>query len=394
MAGPLKGIRVLDLTRVLAGPFAAQILADLGAEVIKVERPGTGDDSRAWGPPYVKDASGRDTTEATYFACCNRGKKSVTIDLAEKQGQDLVRALAGQCDVLVENYKVGDLERYGLDYASLHALYPALIYCSITGYGQTGPYAGRAGYDPIAQAMSGLMSVTGEPEDKTGTTPQRVGVAVIDLMAGQYSAIAILAALLHRSRGGEGQHIDIGLLDVGVGSMANIASAFLGAGVVAKRSGGLHPSVVPSQVFRAAGWLILAAGNDTQFASLCRVGGHEELAQDPRFAGNPGRVQNRGVLIPILEAMFRERSVREWSEQCAAAGVPCGPIYSIDEVFEDAQVKSRNMKIELAHATAGKMQMVANPIKMSATALEYDLPPPLLGEHNAVVLDSLIRRKR
>ncbi len=387
MSGPLKGIKVLDLTRVLAGPHATQILADLGAEVIKVERPGTGDDTRGWGPPYVKDAQGNDTSETTYFAGCNRGKKSVTLDLADAHAQTRVRELAGQCDVLVENYKVGDLSRYGLDYASLHSLYAGLIYCSITGFGQTGPYAERAGYDPIAQAMCGMMSVTGEAEERPGTTPQRVGVAVVDLMSGQYSVIAILAALLHRKETGEGQHIDIGLLDVGVASMANIASAYLGAGVVSKRNGGLHPSVVPSQVFECAdGHVIVAAANDVQFRKLCEVAGRPEIAQDERFATNSARVRNRVTIAPLLETVFRTRPVADWSEALAKVGVPCGPIHAIDRVFDDPQVKARGMVIEVPYAPAGKLMMVRSPIRMSVTPLESAQPPPTLGEHNIDVL--------
>jgi crotonobetainyl-CoA:carnitine CoA-transferase CaiB-like acyl-CoA transferase len=386
MSGPLKGIKVLDLTRVLAGPHATQILADLGAEVIKVERPGTGDDTRGWGPPYVKDAQGNDTSESTYFAGCNRGKKSITLDLADPAGQERVRKLAGECDVLVENYKVGDLARHGLDYESMHKLYPELIYCSITGFGQTGPYAQRAGYDPIAQAMCGLMSVTGEPEDMPGTTPQRVGVAVVDLMAGQYSVIGILAALLHRSRTGEGQHIDIGLLDVGVASMANIASAYLGAGVASKRNGGVHPSVVPSQVFKCAdGYVIVAAANDAQFRKLCAAAGQPEIAQDERFATNSARVRNRELVAPVLERMFAQKPVAYWKEALPKAGVSCGPIYSIDQVFEDPQVRARGMVVEVPYAPAGKIKMVRSPIRMSATPPVCDLPPPLLGDHNAAV---------
>lgn len=382
MSGPLKGTRVLDLTRVLAGPFATQILADLGAEVIKIERPGTGDDTRGWGPPYVKDAQGNDTSETTYFASCNRGKKSVTLDLADAHGQKRVRELAGKCDVLVENYKVGDLARYGLDYASLHRLYPGLIYCSITGFGQTGPYAERAGYDPIAQAMCGMMSVTGEPEDRPGTTPQRVGVAVVDLMSGQYSVIGILAALLHRKETGEGQHIDIGLLDVGVASMANIGSAYLGAGVVSKRNGGMHPSVVPSQVFECAdGYVIVAAANDAQFKKLCDAAGRPEIAQDDRFATNSARVRNRAIVTPLLEDIFRSRSVADWTEALAKVGVSCGPIHSIDRVFEDPQVRARGMVVEVPYAPAGRLKMTASPIRMSATPLDSARPPPLLGEH-------------
>ncbi len=382
MSGPLKGTRVLDLTRVLAGPFATQILADLGAEVIKIERPGTGDDTRGWGPPYVKDAQGNDTAETTYFAGCNRGKKSVTLDLADADAQTRVRELAGKCDVLVENYKVGDLARYGLDYTSLHRLYPGLIYCSITGFGQTGPYAERAGYDPIAQAMCGLMSVTGEPEDRPGTTPQRVGVAVVDLMSGQYAVIGILAALLHRKQTGEGQHIDIGLLDVGVASMANIASAYLGAGFVSKRNGGVHPSVVPSQVFECAdGYVIVAAANDAQFRKLCEAAGHSEIAQDERFETNSARVRNRAIVTPLLEAMFRSRPVADWTETLAKVGVACGPIHSIDRVFEDPQVRARGMVVEVPYAPSGRLKMTASPIRMSATPLDTVRPPPLLGEH-------------
>lgn len=382
MSGPLKGIRVLDLTRVLAGPFATQILADLGAEVIKIERPGTGDDTRSWGPPYVKDAQGHDTSETTYFVACNRGKKSVTLDLADAGAQARIRELAGQCDVLVENYKVGDLVRYGLDYASLHKLYPGLIYCSITGFGHTGPYAERAGYDPIAQAMCGLMSVTGEPEDTPGTTPQRVGVAVVDLMAGHYSVIGILAALLHRNETGEGQHIDIGLLDVGVASMANISSAYLGAGVVSKRNGGVHPSVVPSQVFECAdGYVIVAAANDAQFRKLCEAAGRPDIARDERFATNTARVRNRAIVAPLLEAVFRSRSAADWTEALARVGVSCGPILSIDRVFDDPQVRARGMVVEVPYAPAGTLKMTASPIRMSATPLECAKPPPLLGEH-------------
>ena len=389
MSGPLKGIRVLDLTRVLAGPFATQILADLGAEVIKVERPGTGDDTRSWGPPYIKDANGNDTSETTYFASCNRGKKSVTLDLTDAQAQKRIRELAGQCDVMVENYKVGDLVRYGLDYASLHKLHPKLIYCSITGFGQTGPYADRAGYDPIAQAMSGMMSVTGEPEDMPGTTPQRVGVAVVDLMSGQYAVIGILAALLHRKTTGQGQHIDIGLLDVGVASMANIASAYLGAGVVSKRNGGVHPSVTPSQVFQCAdGYVIVAAANDAQFRKLCEAAVRPGLAQDERFATNSARVRNRAIIMPLLEEVFRSRSVADWTATLAKAGVSCGPIYSMDQVFDDPQVRARGMVVEVPYAPAGVLKMTANPVRMSATPLTHSVPPPQLGEHNDQVLPS------
>jgi formyl-CoA transferase len=384
MSGPLQGVRILDLTRVLAGPHATQILADLGAEVIKVERPGTGDDTRGWGPPYVKDAAGNDTTESTYFAGCNRGKKSITLDLADPAGQARVRALAATCDVLVENYKTGDLARYGLDYAAMHAQFPGLVYCSITGFGQTGPYAERAGYDPIAQAMCGLMSVTGEPEDMPGTTPQRVGVAVVDLMAGQYAVIGILAALMHKRATGEGQHVDIGLLDVGVASMANIASAYLGAGVVSKRNGGVHPSVMPSQVFRCAdGHVIVAAANDAQFRKLCEAAGRPGIARDERFSTNTARVRNRAAITALLEEIFAGRSVGHWTAALPAVGVSCAPILSIDQVFEHPQVKARGMVGEVDYAPAGRLKVLRSPIRLSATPAACDLPPPLLGEHNA-----------
>ncbi|MFN0040826.1 MAG: CaiB/BaiF CoA transferase family protein [Burkholderiales bacterium] len=385
--GALEGIRVLDLTRVLAGPTATQTLADLGAEVVKVERPGSGDDTRGWGPPYVKDAQGRDTSESTYFASANRGKKSVTIDLGKPEGAQLVRQLAEHCDILIENYKVGDLARRGLDYASLSAGHPALIYCSITGFGQTGPYSERAGYDPIAQAMSGMMSVTGEPEGAEGTAPQRVGVAVIDLITAHYAVIGILAALRYRDRCGRGQHLDLGLLDVGVASMANIASAFLGAGEVSRRNGGVHPSVLPSQVFRCAdGHVIVAAANDGQFARLCAAGGRVELAKDPRFATNTERVRNRALITPMLEAMFLEHPIETWTTRLAECGVPCGPILGIEQVFDDPQVRARNLVISMPYAPAGEFKAVANPMKMSETPPVYRLPPPQLGEHTHVVL--------
>jgi crotonobetainyl-CoA:carnitine CoA-transferase CaiB-like acyl-CoA transferase len=390
MTGPLKGIKVLDLTRVLAGPHATQILADLGADVIKVERPGTGDDTRGWGPPYVKDAQGNDTPESTYFAGCNRGKRSVTLDLADAAGQVKVRELAARCDVLVENYKTGDLARYGLDYATMHERLPGLIYCSITGFGQTGPYAERAGYDPIAQAMCGLMSVTGEPESLEGSTPQRVGVAVVDLMAGQYAVIGILAALLHKRETGEGQHIDIGLLDVGVASMANIGSAYLGAGVVSKRNGGVHPSVMPSQVFRCSdGYVIVAAANDSQFRKLCEAAGRPELAADARFATNSARVNNRAAIAAILEAIFAQRPVASWIEALPAVGVSCAPILSMDQVFEHPQVRARGMVAEVAYAPAGALKVLRSPVRLSATPAVCDRPPPLLGEHNREILPDL-----
>ncbi|HTS53952.1 MAG TPA: CaiB/BaiF CoA-transferase family protein [Burkholderiales bacterium] len=395
MPGPLQGIRVLDLTRVLAGPMATQTLADLGAEVIKIERPKTGDDTRGWGPPFLDEADAGPTSGSTYFACCNRGKKSVTVDLSTAVGQDIVRRLAQQCDVLAENYKVGDLQRYGLDYPRLRALNPRLVYCSITGYGQSGPYSARPGYDPIAQAMGGLMSVTGERDGAPGGGPQRVGVAVTDMMTAIYAVSGILAALLHRHGSGEGQHIDLALLDVQVASMINIAQAYLSAGIVARRNGNVHPSVVPSQVFECAdGQLMLAAGNDSQFAKLCDAVGRPEIARDARCATNDARVRNRELVISTLETLMRNRPVAYWTEKLAAAGVPCGPINDISAVFADPQVRHRGMRVEVVHPVVGALALVGNPLRLSETAVEYRLPPPLLGEHTDEVLAGLLDMDR
>jgi len=391
MPGPLEGIRVLDLTRVLAGPMATQTLADLGAEVIKIERPKGGDDTRGWGPPFLSRPGGEASPDSTYFACCNRGKKSVTIDLSTAEGQDIVRRLAQRCDVLTENYKVGDLQRYGLDYAALHTLNPRLVYCSITGYGQSGPYSARPGYDPIAQAMGGLMSVTGERDGMPGAGPQRVGVAVTDMTTAIFAVSGILAALLHRTRSGAGQHIDLALLDVQVASMINIAQAYLSAGIVAHRGGNVHPSVVPSQVFNCSdGQVMLAAGNDGQFAKLCEAVGRAELARDIRFATNEARVCNRELIISLLESVLRDKPVAYWSEKLAAAGVPCGPINDIAAVFADPQVRHRNMRIEVQHPTVGTLGLVGSPLRLSQTPVQYGLPPPLLGQHTDEVLTALL----
>jgi crotonobetainyl-CoA:carnitine CoA-transferase CaiB-like acyl-CoA transferase len=385
--GPLAGIRVLDLTRVLAGPFAGQILADLGAEVVKVERPGTGDDTRAWGPPFLKDHEGKDTHESTYFICANRGKRSITVDLAHAQGQALVRELAARADVLLENYKVGDLARHGLDYAALAATNPGLVYCSITGYGQTGPYAGRPGYDPIAQALGGMMSVTGERDDLPGGGPQRAGVAVIDVMTGVYSALAVTAALQHRHGTGKGQHIDMALLDVQVASMINIAQAYLGAGVVSGRIGTGHPSVVPSQIFRATdGHVMLTAGNDAQFERFCEVAGRADLLADARFADNEARVRNRDHTIPEVAAIIGARPTAFWVEQLVAVGVPCAPINDMAQVFADPQVRARGLRVDLPDPVAGTLGLVGSPMRFSESEVEYRLPPPRLGEHAEAVL--------
>jgi crotonobetainyl-CoA:carnitine CoA-transferase CaiB-like acyl-CoA transferase len=390
MAGPLTGIRVLDLSRVLAGPWAGQILADLGAEVIKVERPGRGDDTRGWGPPYLKDAEGRDT-EAAYYLSCNRGKHSVTIDFTRPEGQALVRKLAAQSDVLLENYKVGGLAKYGLGYDDLKAVNPGLIYCSITGFGQTGPYRHRAGYDFLIQGMGGLMSVTGKPDDAPGGEPIKTGVAIIDVFTGVYAAVGVLGALLHKQRTGEGQHIDLALLDVQVATLANIALNYLTTGVSPRRLGNAHPSIVPYEAFATAdGHLILAVGNDQQFARFCQVAGRPELAADERFATNAGRVRHREALLPIVRELMRSRASREWLQLLEAAGVPCGPINDLQQVFTDPQVIARGLRLDLPHSLAGSAPGVRNPINYSGTPIDYRQAPPVLGEHTAEVLQRLL----
>ncbi len=391
MPGPLSHIRVLDLSRVLAGPWAGQNLADLGAEVIKVERPGQGDDTRRWGPPYLKDAAGRDTSEPAYYLSCNRGKKSIALDLATPEGQRLARELAAKCDILLENYKVGGLARFGLGYDDLEASHPHLIYCSITGFGQTGPCRERAGYDLIAQGMGGLMSITGEPDGAPGGGPKRVGVAIADLFSGMYATIAVLAALARRERTGRGQHIDLALLDCQVAMLANQAMNYLTSGRPPPRMGNAHPNVVPYQPFATAdGQIIVAAGNDTQFAGLCAVIGRPELADDPDFATNAARIRNRERLLPMIAEQIKARTNREWQEELEAVGVPCGPINALDEVFADPQVRARGMRFELDHPLAGRVPMVASPMRFSETPIEYHAPPPLLGEHTDDVLGELL----
>ena len=387
MAGPLAGFRVLDLSRILAGPWASQMLADLGAEVIKIERPGQGDDTRGWGPPYMPDESGNATSEAAYFHGANRGKLSVCIDISSKQGQQLIRQLAEQCDVLIENFKVGGLKKYGLDYASLKAINPKLIYCSITGFGQTGPYCERAGYDFMIQAMGGLMSVTGEREGE----PMKVGVALSDVMTGLYAANAIQAALIHRLRGGEGQYIDLALLDVQVATLANQAMNYLASGNNPQRLGNAHPNIVPYQAFQTAdGYLILAIGNDAQFARFCDLAGRPELAIDERFETNSQRVKHRDSLIPDLVEIMLTQGTGTWLEKLNEKGIPCGPIADIDQVFGNPQVQHRGMQLELDHPTAGKVPSVANPIRLSESAVSYDKAPPLLGQHTEQVLSDLL----
>lgn len=391
MAGPLSHIRVLDLSRVLAGPWAGQTLADLGAEVIKVEKPGIGDDTRGWGPPFLCDTEGNPTKDAAYFLSANRGKKSVTIDFTRPEGQELVRALAARSDILIENFKVGGLAKYGLDYASLRQINPRLIYCSITGFGQDGPYRDRAGYDFLIQAMGGLMSVTGAPDGEPGAEPMKVGVAIVDIFTGMYASTAILAALAHRDRTGEGQAIDLALLDVQVATLANQALNYLISGNPPGRLGNAHPNIVPYQACATAdGHIILAVGNDEQFRKFCQVAGHPELAQDERFTTNACRVRNRHDLLPILDSIMRGRTSREWISALEEARVPCGPINRLNEVFDDPQIQSRQMRIELDHPVAGRVPLVASPMNFSATPIEYGAAPPPLGNANNEILCGLL----
>jgi len=391
MPGPLSHVRVLDLSRVLAGPWAGQNLADLGAEVIKIERPGAGDDSRAFGPPWVNDADGRDTKDSAYFTSANRGKKSLTLNIAHPDGQSLVRDLARKCDVLIENYKYGDLARYGLGYEDLRELNPGLIYCSVTGFGQTGPYRQRPGYDFMIQGMGGMMSVTGEPDGAPGGGPQRAGVPIADIITGMYASIAICAALAHRAETGAGQHLDLALLDSQIALLAYQNTNYFATGVPPERIGNLHPNIVPYQPFRASdGELILACGNDNLYNKFCAAAGCPELARDPRFATNGKRVENRAELTRLLAEVFKKRSTREWLELLEAAGVPNGPINDIAQVFDEPQVKARRVRIELDHAAAGRLPMVASPMRFSGTPIEYRRGPPVLGEHTVEVLRGLL----
>ncbi|CAD5376172.1 L-carnitine dehydratase/bile acid-inducible protein F [Pseudomonas sp. OF001] len=387
MSGALANIRVLDLSRVLAGPWAGQMLADLGADVIKVERPGTGDDTRHWGPPFLRDAEGRDTREAAYYLCANRNKRSLTVDFTQPEGQRLIRELAAQSDVLLENFKVGGLAAYGLDYASLKAINPRLIYCSITGFGQQGPYAQRAGYDFMIQGLGGLMSLTGRAADEEGAGPVKVGVALTDILTGLHASVAVLAALNHRHASGEGQHIDLALLDVQVACLANQALNYLTTGVAPRRLGNAHPNIVPYQDFPTAdGDFILTVGNDGQFRRFCEVAGHPEWADDPRFASNSARVAHRGELIPLIRQATVFRTTAEWVAALEEAGVPCGPINDLAQVFADPQVLARGMRVDLAHPLAGSAPGVASPLRLSATPVEYRNAPPLLGEHTETIL--------
>jgi crotonobetainyl-CoA:carnitine CoA-transferase CaiB-like acyl-CoA transferase len=391
MAGPLSHLRVLDLSRILAGPWTSQNLADLGAEVIKIERPGRGDDTRAWGPPFLKDDDGVETAETAYFLCANRGKKSLTLDIASEEGRGIVRALARRSDVLIENFKTGDLSRYGLDYADLKAINPNLIYCSITGFGQTGPFSGQAGYDFMIQGTGGLMSLTGNPDEANGGGPMKVGVPVADLMTGMYATVAILAALVRRDRGGGGEHIDMALLDCQLAMLSNQAQNFLISGSLPRRYGNAHPNVVPYQAFATGdGHIIIAVGNDFQFGKFCRAAGRPALAEDERFVTNAGRVRNRDQLIPQVAALLTQRSTDEWMKLLGPLGVPCGPINRLDQAFDHPQARHRGMRIELPHPASGNVPLVANPIRFTEHPIAYDMPPPVLGQHTDQVLRDVL----
>jgi crotonobetainyl-CoA:carnitine CoA-transferase CaiB-like acyl-CoA transferase len=390
MAQALSHLRVLDLSRVLAGPFLAQNLADFGADVIKVERPRHGDETRTF-PPYLKDDAGNDTDDSAYFMSINRGKRSITIDISKPRGQALVRQLAAQCDVLIENYKVGDLARYGLAFEDIRKVNPKIVYCSITGFGQTGPYRNRPGYDYIFQAMSGLMSITGGPDELPGGGPAKVGLAICDVITGIYSSFAVMTALAYRDRTGEGQHIDMSLLDVTIAAISHINMNYLVGGIVPKRMGTGHPSIVPYQMFEAQdGQMVVAVGNDTQFAKLCRALGLVGVADDERFRTNPSRVKNREALVPQLAAAFAQQPIAYWIETLTGQGVPCGPLNSIPQVFDDPHVAARGARVEVPHPRAGSVSMLANPARLSATPASYDRAPPRLGEHTDEVLSEVL----
>ena len=391
MTGALSHLRVLDLSRVLAGPWASQLLADMGADVIKIERPGSGDDTRGWGPPYLKDEAGNDTTEAAYYLAANRGKKSLTLNIAKEEAQEIIRQLIKETDVFIENYKVGDMARYGLNYEALKQINPRLVYCSITGFGQTGPMADVAGYDFIVQGLGGLMSITGERDDFPGGGPQKVGIAAADIMTGLYASIAILAAIEHRHISGVGQYIDMALLDVQVATLANMNLNYLCSGKVPHRQGNAHANIVPYQVFKATdNDIIIAVGNDSQFVKLCKVLGCPEYATDDRYAMNANRVRHREELLPLLQIRLATRSVEEWLNLLQPEGVPCGPVNSIAQTFENPQVVHRKMQIDLPHPLAGTVPSIANPIKFSGTPIHYQGAPPTLGQHSHDILQRYV----
>lgn len=390
MPGPLSHIRVLDLSRIMAGPWAGQVMADLGADVIKVERAGAGDDTRTWGPPYLKDKDGKDTRESGYFLSVNRGKRSVELDLASKRDQDIVKELTKRSDIVLENFKVGTLPRYGLGYEDLAAVNPKLIYCSITGFGQSGPYRDNAAYDFMIQGMGGLMSITGERDDAPGGGPQKVGVPIVDIMTGMYATIACLAALARRNETGQGEYIDLAMLDVQASFLANQAMNYLVSGKPPKRSGNRHPNIQPQDVFPVRdGHIVLACGNDGQYRKLCEAMGKPELADDPRFADNKSRVVNLAILHPIISECLLTRDLKDWLQDLEARGVPCGPINTIPMVFEDPQIKHRNMLRELSHPAAGTVKQVVSPMNFKNAPLSFDRPPPMLGEHTKDVLREL-----
>jgi crotonobetainyl-CoA:carnitine CoA-transferase CaiB-like acyl-CoA transferase len=384
-----SGLRILDLSRVLAGPSCTQLLGDLGAEVIKVERPAVGDETRTWGPPFVRDANNNETTESGYYLCCNRNKRSIAIDIAKPAGLALIKQLLTSSDVLIENFKVGGMAKYGLSYDELKEEFPSLIYCSITGYGQTGPYSNRPGYDLIAQAMGGLLSMTGEADG----LPVKVPVAINDIMTGMYAAVAILAALRHRDKTGKGQHIDLSLLDVQVSWLANQGLNYLTGGNIPRRMGTGHPNCVPYQAFESAdGYIIMAANNDTQFDKFCQLVGREDLLDDPRFKTNADRVRNRDTVVPVVQEILKQKPSTYWVEELPKIAVTCGPINTLDQVFEDPQVLEREMKFSMPHSMSGSgdVDLIGSPIKMSRTPVSYRRPPPLLGEHTDAVLEELL----
>jgi len=393
--GPLKGLRILDMSRILAGPTCTQILGDLGADVIKIERPGAGDDTRKWGPPYVKDADGNDTSESAYYLCANRNKRSLTVDITKQEGQQIIRKLAAKCDVLIENYKVGGLKKYGLDYSSMKDEFPDLIYCSISGFGQTGPKSHRLGYDFMIQAMGGIMSVTGEPDG----SPMKVGVGIADVMCGMYAAVSILAAIRHRDQsgnsaaGGNGQHIDLSLLDSQAAWLINSGSNYLTSRENQHRLGNAHPNIVPYQVFQTSdSFFVLAVGNEIQFRKFCEFAGAPDLPEDPRFKTNTDRVKNRNILAPMLTELTQRNSTQFWLEGLEKLQVPCGPVNTIKDVFDDPQIQHREMEISLPHPLSGKgdVSLIGSPVKMSATPVSYRHAPPTLGQHTNEILAEML----
>ncbi len=391
MAGPLSHIRVLDLTRVVAGPWGTQILGDMGAEIIKVERPGKGDDTRGFAPPFMKTPDGESTRESAYFPCVNRSKKSLELDIARPEGQEILRRLAKESDIFIENYKVGNLQRYGLDYATLKEINPRLIYCSVTGYGQTGPYSSMAGYDFVFQGMSGLMSITGVPDGQPGAGPQKIGVAVTDIMAGMYATIAVLGALAHRDVTGVGQYIDLALLDCSMAMLMNVGTIYLSDGKIPGRLGNSHGNAVPYQLFPSKdGQVILAVGNNDQFVRFCEIAGRTDIAQDPRFSTAAARVAHRDILIPMLQDVMKTRTSMEWLKALEPAGIPCGPVNNVAEAFEDPQVRHRETVLEMPHPVAGKVRLIASPLRFSETPVEYRDPPPVLGQHTAEILRDIL----